>query len=105
MTSHKQFIRPLAGFLATSAAAFLLSGTALAENVSVKLTGEQEVPPVTTSASGSGTITINDDKSVSGGVTTTGINAVAAHIHNGAPGKSGPVVVPMGKDGDNKWTV
>ena len=34
----------------------------------VKLSGDQEVPPVTTSASGSGTITVNDDKTVSGDV-------------------------------------
>jgi hypothetical protein len=47
----------------------------------VKLTGDQEVPPVQTQASGSGTIRVNADKSVSGSITTKGIKATAAHIH------------------------
>lgn len=70
----------------------------------VVLQGSQEVPPVTTSATGSGTITIRPDGSVSGSVTTTGINATAAHIHQGARGANGPVIVPMVKSGDNTWT-
>jgi len=82
-----------------------MSGWTFAANVDVRLSGDQEVPPVKTSASGNGTITVNDDKTVSGSVTTSGINGVAAHIHNGAPGKNGPVAVPLTKDGDNKWTV
>lgn len=100
MTTRKHFTR-----LALGTAAILMSGWAFAANVDVKLSGDQEVPPVKTSATGNGTITINDDKTVSGSVTTSGINAVAAHIHNGAPGKNGPVAVPLTKDGDNKWIV
>ena len=42
-----------------------------AADVKVTLAGDQEVPPVATSAAGSGTITVGDDKSVSGSVTTT----------------------------------
>lgn len=91
--------------LAAGATALLISGWACAQSVQVKLSGDQEVPPVTSSASGGGTITINPDKTVTGSVTTTGINGVAAHIHNGAPGKVGPVAVPLGKSGDNAWTV
>jgi hypothetical protein len=71
----------------------------------VKLTGSEEVPPVSTSASGTGTITINSDRSVSGSVTTTGIVGVAAHIHEGALGKNGPVIVPLAKTADNAWSV
>jgi hypothetical protein len=104
MTTRNHFTRRLSGIVGGTAA-LLLSGWALAGDIQVKLSGDQEVPPVTTSASASGTITINDDKTVSGGVMTTGIAGVAAHIHNGAPGKNGPVVVPLGKDGDNKWKV
>lgn len=70
----------------------------------VVLQGSQEVPPVTTAATGSGTITIMADGSVSGSVTTAGINATAAHIHEGARGTNGPVIVPMTKSGDNTWT-
>ena len=100
MTKRKNFTRLVLG-----TSAILMSGWAFAANVDVKLSGDQEVPPVKTSATGNGTITVNDDKTVSGSVTTSGINGVAAHIHNGAPGKNGPVAVPLTKDGDNKWTV
>jgi len=100
MTTRKHFTRLVLG-----TAAILMSGWAFAANVDVKLSGDQEVPPVKTSATGNGTITVNDDKTVSGSVTTAGVNGVAAHIHNGVPGKNGPVAVPLTKDGDNKWTV
>jgi len=100
MTTRKNFTRLVLG-----TSAILMSGWAFAANVDVKLSGDQEVPPVKTSATGNGTITVNDDKTVSGSVTTSGVNGVAAHIHNGAPGKNGPVAVPLSKDGDNKWTV
>jgi hypothetical protein len=76
------------------------SGSVLAEAMNVKLSGDQEVPPVQTSGAGSGTITINDDGSVSGSVTATGFAPTAAHIHEGAAGKNGPVIVPFTKDGD-----
>lgn len=77
------------------------SGIALAADVKVMLSGTNEVPPVTSSASGEGTITIADDGAVSGTVTTKGIQATAAHIHMGAAGKNGPVVVPFTKEGES----
>jgi hypothetical protein len=77
-----------------------VSGAALAADVKVTLSGANEVPPVTTSASGEGTLTIADDGAVSGSVTTKGVQATAAHIHMGAAGKNGPVIVPFTKDGD-----
>ncbi len=79
--------------------------SALAGDVKVTLSGDQEVPAVKTSAKGSGTISVNNDKTVSGKVTTTGVKATAAHIHEGAPGKNGGVVVPLTKSGDDGWTV
>jgi len=78
---------------------------AFAADVNVTLSGDQVTPAVTTSASGSGTITIGDDHSVSGSVTTTGVAGTAAHIHMAAAGQNGPVIVPMTKSGDNTWTV
>jgi hypothetical protein len=87
------------------AAGLMIAGIALADPVSVKLSGDQEVPPVTTSGSGSGTITIGDDGSVSGSVTTTGVPGTMAHIHEGAPGKNGGVAIPLEKKGDNGWAV
>ena len=46
--------------------------------IKVTLNGIQEVPPVDTSASGSGKIYVAADKSVSGSVTTSGVASVAA---------------------------
>ena len=71
----------------------------------VTLSGAQEVPPVTTGASGSGTITVGADKSVSGSVTTSGVAVTAAHIHVAAPDKNGPVIIPLTKTSDNTWSV
>jgi hypothetical protein len=76
------------------------SSAALAKDIKVTLSGGNEVPPVTTSASGGGTISVADDGAVSGSVTTKGVSGTAAHIHIGAAGKNGPVVVPLTKDGD-----
>jgi hypothetical protein len=81
------------------------SGAAFADEIKVTLNGDQEVPAVKTSASGSGTITIDADKSVSGSVSTSGMAGTAAHIHHAAAGKNGPVIVPMSKSGDNTWSI
>ena len=45
------------------------------------------------------------DKSVSGGVTTSGVAGTMAHIHIGAPSENGPVVIALTKSGDSGWTV
>jgi len=66
----------------------------------VNLTGAEEVPPVSTSAKGDGRFTIGSDGSVKGSVTTTGVQGTAAHIHQGAKGQNGPVIVPLTKNGD-----
>ena len=81
-------------------AGMLAAGSALAADVKVTLSGDQEVPPVKAEGKGSGTITVKDDGSVSGSVTTTGVKGTMAHIHQGAAGTNGPVVVPFTKDGD-----
>ena len=69
----------------------------------IVLSGSNEVPPVTTSASGTGTVTINPDHTVSASVTVTGMMATASHIHEGAAGTNGPVIVPFTKTGDNTF--
>jgi hypothetical protein len=61
------------------------------------LSGSHEVPPVTTSASATGNFKVGTDKSVSGSITTVGIDATAAHIHMGAAGTNGPVIIPLTK--------
>jgi len=68
---------------------------------SVHLTGAEEVPPVNTSATGNGKFHIADDGSVSGSVSTTGMQGTMAHIHMAAAkGGNGPVIVPLTKQGD-----
>ena len=67
----------------------------------VKLSGNNEVPPVSTPASGSGTVTVAADCTVTAKITVTGMTATAAHIHEGAAGANGPVVVPFNKTADN----
>jgi CHRD domain-containing protein len=83
-----------------AAALFTVAGFAFAADVKVSLSGANEVPPVTTSATGEGTITVADDGAVGGSVTTKGVQGTAAHIHMGAAGKNGPVIVPFTKEGD-----
>ena len=69
----------------------------------VVLSGGNEVPPVTTSASGTGTVTINPDHTVSASITVSGMTATASHIHEAAAGANGPVIVPFTKTGDNTF--
>lgn len=78
---------------------------ASAEGLKVKLSGDQEVPQVSSSASGNGTITVSPDRSVSGSITVSGMEPTAAHIHEGAQGKNGPVIIPLSKSSDNSWSV
>ena len=85
--------------------AFALTLPALSKDMSVTLAGDQEVPPVTTSASGTGTISVAADKAVSGSIMVKGVNATAAHIHEAAKGKNGPVIIPLTKSGNSTFTV
>jgi len=83
-----------------AAAMAVMSAVALAETMDVKLSGAQEVPPVQGSASGSGTVTINNDGSVSASINASGFTPTAAHIHEGKAGTNGKVIVPFTKEGD-----
>ena len=86
--------------LAFSVALAFGIASAAAIAADVKLSGDQEVPPVKSAGSASGAITIGDDGAVSGSVTATGFAPTAAHIHQAAAGKNGPVIVPFTKEGD-----
>ncbi len=69
------------------------------------LTGAQEVPPVATSASGRSTISVAADQSVSGSVIVTGMEPTVAHIHQGAIGTNGPVILPLAKTAPMTFSV
>jgi hypothetical protein len=99
------FKSPRVRSLVAAAALAVAMGSASAQDVKVKLVGAEETPPVTTSATGAGTIKIGADKSVSGTITTKGIEGTVAHIHEGAPGVAGPPIITLTKSGDNKWLV
>lgn len=71
----------------------------------VSLSGADEVPANGSKASGSGVIKVGTDHSVSGSVSTTGIDGKMAHIHLAAKGSNGPVIVPLTKTADSTWSV
>ena len=93
-----------AGALALSACSSMNMNMMHMSDPHLKLTGANEVPAVTTPASGTGTITVAPDRSVSGSVTATGMSPTMAHIHQGAPGVNGPVIIPLTQSG-NVFTV
>jgi hypothetical protein len=68
--------------------------------INVKLSGAEEVPPITVPGSGSGSFRVAEDGTVSGSVTTKDVEGTMAHIHRGAKGTNGPVIVPLDKQGD-----
>ena len=88
--------------------AMLAAGIAMAasaQEVAVPLRGSNEIPPVTTPASGTGTINVAADRSVTVRVTISGMTPTVAHIHEAPAGAIGPIIVPLAKGADNVWAV
>jgi CHRD domain-containing protein len=99
-----------AGLFAAATLVAALAGCSSMENMmgggggeKVSLIGSNEVPPVQTAATGSGTVTVNSDKTVKVELKVSGMTPTAAHIHEGAAGANGPVLVPLTKKGDNEF--
>jgi hypothetical protein len=65
----------------------------------VQLTGANEVPPVNTTATGRAVIRVTANRKVYSIVTVNNVEPAdqmtAAHIHRGAPGVNGPILVPL----------
>lgn len=86
-------------------------GVSLVMPVIASLTGAQEVPPVATAGTGSAVLSVNFvTGALSGTVSFTGLTsaAVAAHIHEGAAGVNGLIIIPLtGGIGltNGTWTV
>jgi|SRR5688572_9594571 len=70
----------------------------------ITLSGSNEVPAVTSRASGNASVTVGADCSVSGTIRAADMTATAAHIHEGASGANGPVAVGFTKTGDNTFS-
>lgn len=102
MNSLRRLPGALRAAIATLALSLFAGLTAAAD---LKLSGDNEVPPVKTSASGSGAITVASDGAVSGSVKTTGVEGTMAHIHMGAAGSNGPVIITLTKTTDGTWSV
>ena len=97
--------------IAAAAAVLSLSGCSTVQGVmpdwmpgsgaiKVSLTGQEEVPPLSVSGSGAGSFRVAEDGTISGSVTTKDVQGTMAHIHRGAKGANGPVIVPLDKNGD-----
>ncbi len=93
------------GILLAACIATTFALSASAKDFEAKLKGAEEVPPVQTSASGEAEFDVKDDMSISGHVETKGVKGIAAHIHQGAPGANGGVVVPLEAKGGDDWVV
>lgn len=106
MNTSPKFRLALPGILAATAVALAsFALPAAADDLKFKLSGDMEVPPVSTMAAGDAAITIKPDMSVSGKVMTSGLAGTMAHIHIGKAGTNGPVVITLTKSGDNGWMV
>jgi len=66
----------------------------------VSLSGAEEVPPAKSDGKGSGSFRVAEDGTITGAVSTEGVKGTMAHIHQGAKGANGPVIVPLTKNGD-----
>ena len=62
--------------------------------VKVNLTGTEQVPPLSVPGTGSGSFRVAEDGTITGSVTTKDVQGTMAHIHRGAKGTNGPVIVP-----------
>jgi len=84
----------LAAVLAVAAGCPMTTPTG-AVNFSATLDGSQEVPPVVTAASGSGTLMLNESRTeLSFSIIASGLSGTVtgAHFHRGPMGEDGPVV-------------
>jgi hypothetical protein len=89
--------RVVIAFVVIPIISLVAAGAALAvtERFAVKLTGAQEVPPVSTTAEGNARFTKVSNTKMTYTLMASNINEVsAAHIHLAPRGEDGPVVLP-----------
>ena len=104
MKAHRSTLFAMAAVLAMAGCSSMDGMMNPSSSQHVALTGMNEVPAVQSPASGSGTVTVNPDRTVSADISVSGMEATAAHIHEAAMGANGKVIVPLTKVGDNHFT-
>jgi len=80
----------------TGAAGTTPSTDSTPQNFISSLKGQNEAPPTPSTAQGAGAMVINPDtRQFWAAIKTIGISGTDAHIHEGAPGVSGPITIPL----------
>jgi hypothetical protein len=100
MNKPKTLLLGLAVAISLFSFAHLNSASAQTETevFTATLSGGEEVPPVTTDATGAASFNVTGPESIDYSVNVTGMDKVtAAHIHSGATGENGEVVVTLFK--------
>jgi len=106
MINTATFPRCLLGRAAPLALLLLTSASLHAEQpLSISLNGAAEVPPVVTSASGTGKFIVLPDRSISGSIRVSGMVPTMAHIHEAPVGKNGPAIITLSKSPDDSYAV
>jgi len=97
---------PMFNFVAPLAMLFALSAPTLADMpLQISLDGSAEVPPVVTTATGSGQITLQDNRLLKGSIDVSGIEPTMAHIHEAPTGENGPPIITLVQDDDNSFSI
>ena len=104
-TTQRKTLMSVSALVVLASAYGAVSIGAPAMDTPAMLSGTQEVPPVQTAASASSSIAVAEDMTVTGSVVTADIQSTNAHIHQGAVGVSGPVVVTLVKTAEQQWSV
>lgn len=103
MTPSLPFVRAATLALVAVLATACASLKDEASGQQLRLDGSREVPPVATSAYGTATVNVTPERYVTVTLSVLDMTPTAAHIHEGAAGANGPVIVPLTKISDNAF--
>ena len=77
----------------------------MAMGAGAMLSGAKSIPANPSTATGTSSVWVAANKSVTGKVTVSGLKPTASHIHMAAASANGPVIVPLTKVSDELFTV
>lgn len=80
--------------------------TASVDDFAATLSGTQETPPTPSTGTGTACVRVNQNGTVSATVNFSGLGSpfTAGHIHDGAPGVAGPIILPLNLTGPTTLT-